>query len=122
MHGSFAVGSAVLPQPQPQPQPQPTPKPALPTRLTGTVGPGFTIALKTVAGAPVKRLKPGAYTVVVHDLSTIHNFVLVGPGVSRSTKVLTKSTVTWRVTLQRGTYRFFCKPHQAVMKGSFRVL
>ena len=50
---------------------------ALP-KLTGTVGPGFTISLKRGL-APVKLLKAGKYTFVVSDKASIHNFQIEGP-------------------------------------------
>jgi plastocyanin len=92
---------------------------ATPT-LTGTVGPGFTIAV-TKGKAPVTRLPAGTYRIVVRDRSSDHDFRLVGPGVSRATAVETTGTSTWTVRLRRGTYRYFCEPHQLVMHGSFRV-
>jgi hypothetical protein len=54
---------------------------ALP-KLTGTVGPGFTITLKRL-GKPFKTLKAGTYSVTVTDRSNIHNFHLRGPGVNK---------------------------------------
>ena len=36
---------------------------ASPTTLRGTVGPGFTISLKTTNGTLVKKLKAGRYTI-----------------------------------------------------------
>ena len=49
------------------------------TQLVGTVGPGFTISLKGVDGAPVTHLAPGTYQLLVHDLSEEHDFHLFGP-------------------------------------------
>jgi spore coat protein U-like protein len=88
--------------------------------LTGTVGPGFTITLKS-GSASVKKLAPGSYTIVIHDKSNIHNFHLTGPGVNKSTSVSAVTTVTWNVTLKKGTYKFVCDPHKTIMKGSFTV-
>jgi plastocyanin len=123
MNGSFTVGNAAPPPPPTTTTaaPPPAPKPAVPVRLVATVGPGFTIGLKTVAGAKAVRLKRGAYTITVRDRASIHNFVLVGPGVNRATSVAGKGTFTWKVTLRAGTYRFYCAPHRTVMKGSFKV-
>jgi hypothetical protein len=53
------------------------------TKLSGTVGPGFTITLKNSSGKPVKKLKSGRYTISVSDKSPIHNFHLSGPGVDK---------------------------------------
>jgi plastocyanin len=119
MAGSFTVGNA--PAPPPETTPAPAPKPVTPGRLVATVGPGFTIRLRTPKGAPVQQLDAGTYVITVRDLATFHNFVLVGPGVKRSTPVARKGTFTWRVSLKAGTYRFYCAPHRTVMKGSFRV-
>ena len=92
-----------------------------PTKLTGTVGPGFTITLKK-AGVKVKTLKAGRYTITVNDKSNIHDFHLKGPGVN---KVITttpfKGTKSVTLRLSKGTYRYLCDPHASTMKGSFRV-
>jgi hypothetical protein len=93
-------------------------------KLVGTVGrnDAFTITL-TKAGRRVTKLKAGKYIVVVRDLSTIHNFHLVGPGVNKATSVGAKVTRTWRLMLKKGIYRYRCDApgHAATMKGSFRV-
>ncbi len=86
-----------------------------PTIVKGTVGPGFTIKL---AKAPKK---PGKVALVVSDLSSIHDFHLTGPGVNVSTSVGGTGTKTFRITLKKGTYQFFCDPHKSVMHGSFRI-
>ena len=91
---------------------------ALP-KLVGTVGPGFTITLKK-SGTKVTRLKAGRYSITVSDLSSMHNFHLLGPGVNRKTSVAGTGKTTWTVTLQRGkTYRFLCDPHPTTMRGRF---
>jgi plastocyanin len=90
-------------------------------KLTATVGPNDTISLRTAAGAPVRVLKPGRYTIVVRDRADDHNFILRGPGVTKSSGVGSTGTATWRVTLRAGAYRFWCGPHADEMKGSFRV-
>jgi plastocyanin len=92
---------------------------ATPT-LTGTDGPGFTITLKKGSNK-VTSLKAGKYKIVIKDLSNIHNFHLKGPGVDKKTGVGAKGTFTWTVTLKKGTYKFICDPHAAIMKGSFKV-
>jgi hypothetical protein len=90
-------------------------------RLTGTVGPGFTIALQQGSRA-VRLLKPGRYSIVVADKSNIHNFHLEGPGLNKViTNVDFVGTKTVLVTLRKGTYTFVCDPHLTTMKGSFRV-
>jgi plastocyanin len=93
---------------------------AAPVKLTGTVGPGFTITLKK-GSSKVSKLKPGKYTIVVKDLSNLHNFHLTGPGVNKATGVASTGTKTWTVTLKKGTYKYVCDPHKAIMKGSFKV-
>ena len=90
------------------------------TRLTGTVGPGFTITLK-MGTKPVKTLKAGRYTFVVTDKSKIHNFHLKGR-VKREITTLPftgKKTVT--LTLKPGRYTYVCDPHVPPMRGNFRV-
>jgi hypothetical protein len=91
-------------------------------KLTGTTGPGFTITLKK-GTTKVTRLKAGAYTIVVADKSTAHNFHLIGAGVNKKTTVGFVGKKTWTVTLQKGKiYRFVCDPHVSLgMKGSFKT-
>jgi len=92
-----------------------------PTKLKGTVGPGFTITLKK-GTVKVKTLKAGKYSITVSDKSNIHNFHLKGPGVNKvisATPFMGTKTVT--VTLKKGTYRYVCDPHATVMKGSCKV-
>ena len=91
-------------------------------KLVATVGPGDSITLRTSAGAPVRSLRAGVYTVVVKDKSNEHNFRIVGPGVSKATGVGSTGTVTWKVKLARGkAYRFQCDPHSDDMRGAFRA-
>jgi len=93
---------------------------ALP-RIAGTVGPGFTIALKRF-NKPLRTLRPGRYSITLADRSNIHNFHLKGPGVNRQiTTVGFVGTKTVIVALKRGLYTFVCDPHFTSMKGSFRV-
>ena len=90
-------------------------------KLSGVSGPGFSITLKS-GGKAVKTLKPGTYTVVVADKSSIHNFHLFGPGVNKKTSVPFMGTMTWKVKLSKGTYTFQCDIHAASgMKGTFKV-
>ncbi len=89
--------------------------------LRGTVGPGFTITLKTAQGNLVRKLKPGTYTIRIRDLSPIHNFHLFGPGVNKKTSVQNTGIATWTVRLQAGLYRYRCDPHRTIMHGSFGV-
>ena len=90
-------------------------------KLVATVGPGYTIKVRTAAGAAVRSVKPGLYTITVRDRSDEHNFHLTGPGVNKSTSVGWAGTKTWRVRVVHGkTYRFVCDPHASMMRGSFR--
>jgi len=90
------------------------------TTLNGAVGPGFNISLKK-GTTKVTRLKAGKYKIVVKDLSNIHNFHLIGPGVNVKTSVAKQGKTTFTVALKKGTYKFICDPHLAIMKGSFKV-
>lgn len=89
--------------------------------LLGTVGPGFTISLKS-AGKTVKTLKAGRYTISVHDQASIHDFHLTGPGFDKViTGVGFVGTKKMTVTLRKGTYRYVCDPHNTIMHGTFKV-
>jgi plastocyanin len=89
--------------------------------LSGTVGSGFTITLKS-GGKKVSSVKAGRYTITVNDKSDIHDFHLVGPGVNkRITTVGFKGKKSFTATLKKGKYRYFCDPHRTDMHGSFRV-
>ena len=124
MRGAFDVGAA--PPPPPPPTPNPTPRPApsakVGARLALTVGPGFTISLRTLAGKRVTVLRPGAYTVVASDRSAIHNARLRGAGASRTTGVGFVGTKTWRVVLRNGTLTILCDPHASRMRTTVRVV
>jgi hypothetical protein len=84
-------------------------------KLTGTVGPGFTISMK-------KPTKAGKYTLVVSDKSSIHNFHLKGPGVNVATSVPATGSKTFKVTLKKGKYTFLCDPHPTSMVGKFTIM
>jgi plastocyanin len=84
-------------------------------KLTGTVGPGFTISMSK------KTVKAGAYTITIHDKSNIHDFHLTGPGVNKTTSVSGVGTKTWKVRLKKGTYKFVCDPHKTIMHGVLKV-
>jgi plastocyanin len=114
MNGAFTIGGG-------PPQPPPPPPPPRVQTLTATVGPSATISLRTSSGRRVTRLRRGRYRIRVRDRSAMHNFHLIGPGLNRKTAVGRRGTVTWTVTLRRGTYRYICDPHARRMKGSFRV-
>ena len=94
---------------------------AAPT-LTGTVGPGFTITLK-MKGKVVKTLKAGTYKFVIQDKASIHAFSLDGPNrfAKDFTTVPFVGTKTVTVTLKKGSYKYFCPPHESSMFGNFIV-
>ena len=83
--------------------------------LVGTDGPGFTITMSK------KTVKAGTYTIVIHDKSNIHNFHLTGRGVNKLTSIPRVYTTRWTVRLKKGTYKFQCDPHAAVMHGTLKV-
>lgn len=90
------------------------------TALTATVGPGFSVKLLK-DGQPVTHLDDGDYTITVSDLSSEHDFHLVGKGVNEATSVEGTGTETWNVTFTDDQYLFFCDVHAATMQGSFTV-
>ena len=91
------------------------------TKLTGTVGPGFTISLKDAKGKPVKQLKAGKYTFVIKDKASIHTFSLKGPGLNKTlTSAGFVGTKSVTVTLKTGTYTYYCAVHPT-MAGKFKV-
>ena len=93
---------------------------ATPIKLNAVVGPGFTITLKK-GTVKVTILKKGAYTIVVSDKASNHNFHLTGPGVNKKTTVSEIVTRTWNLTLNPGTFKYVCDPHLGTMKGTFKV-
>jgi hypothetical protein len=78
--------------------------PPPPPKLSGKVGPGKTISLKTAAGAAVKSLAAGTYRLAVRDATTADNFHVLGRGVNKKTGVKFKGSVTWTVAFKAGTY------------------
>ena len=95
---------------------------ALPVKLVGTVGPGFTITL-TQGGKKVTRLKAGTYRLRITDAATSHAWALDGPhGYAKDfTTVPFTGTKTFTVTLKKGTYKYYCPPHEIAMFGKFTV-
>jgi plastocyanin len=95
---------------------------AAPQQLVATVGPGYTISLKSAAGKRVTALTRGTYTLVVKDRSNDHNFFIRGPGISRSlTGVDFVGTKTITVRFAAGRYAFVCTPHSDDMRGAISV-
>src|SRR5918911_707461 len=64
MKGQFAAGTATLPTPKPKPKAK---------RLSGSVGPGARIVLRSASGARATSLKGGAYVLTVRDRSKTDN-------------------------------------------------
>ena len=122
LRGTFVVGNPSTSPPPSAPPPPPAITPR--TKLVVTAGPGSVISLKTSAGARVKTLKRGTYTVVVRDRSASHNVHLVAPGYNRKTTVAYVGTQTWKVKLARaGTLRFLCDIHAlSGMRGSAKIV
>ena len=90
--------------------------------LRGSVGPSFTISVKTPAGKVVRTTKAGTYRIIVQDKSAFHDFHLTGPGINKViTTVSFTGTKSVTVKLKVGRYRYVCDPHSSQMKGSFRV-
>ena len=92
--------------------------------LRGTVGPGFSISL-TQNGKRVRSLPAGTYRLVVADRASIHNFVLERSKGGKFEKQLTTvpftGTKTVTVTLSKGSWEVYCRPHESTMHQSFVV-
>jgi plastocyanin len=68
-----------------------------------------------------KTVKAGTYAITNQDRSAIHNFHLTGPGVNKKTSVPAVGTTKWTLKLKKGTYKFVCDPHAAIMRGTLKV-
>lgn len=108
MHGTFTVGNAPTTTTT-----KTTPPPPPVHKLAARVGPGAHISFPRTAPA-------GKARITVRDVSNSDNFHLVGPGVNKKTSVSAKQTVTWNVTLRRGSYTFRSDAHKA-LHGKTRV-
>jgi hypothetical protein len=97
MKGQFTVGAVTTPPPTTTPKPTPAPA----TALAGSIGPGAKFSL-----SPSSGLAAGKFRIKVSDRSVSDGFRLAGPGVTRSTAVKFKGSVTWTVTLKAGKYTF----------------
>jgi plastocyanin len=86
------------------PPPPPPPPPPATKSLAASVTPSGTVSLSK------KTTSAGTYRISVRDRSHAKNFHLVGPGVNRKTTAAFVGTVTWKVELQTGTYRFGSDP------------
>jgi hypothetical protein len=84
----------------------------------------FKITLTFPNGRPVRSLRPGTYTIVVHDYSTVHNFALGSPSEHRrifTGSVPKVSTRRYTVRFRPGLYVYACSAHPQVMNGRFLV-
>jgi plastocyanin len=107
MHGSFTVGTVSAPPPA--------------TKLSGSVGPGRRIALRTANGTRLTLLTGTTKTVItVNDRSRVDNFHLRGPGVNKTTGVRFRGRVTWRLTLRPGAY-VYRSDRRPSLRGTFTV-
>jgi hypothetical protein len=93
--------------------------------LKGSVGPGFTISLKSSSGKNVKTLKAGTYKIAINDQADIHTFSLKQLSGGHFNKDLTSDTFvgkkTVTVKLTKGKWQFYCAVHPTEMFGSFTV-
>jgi plastocyanin len=72
-----------------------------------------TLSAKVTSGAvslSAKAVTAGPYKLTVADRSRTRNFHVVGPGVDRRTGKAFTGSVTWKVQLAAGTYRFGSDP------------
>jgi plastocyanin len=90
MNGSFRVLA---------PTPVPAPAKTLSAKVTSRA---VSLSAKTVSAGP--------YKLTVADRSRTRNFHLVGPGVNKRTRKTFTGSVTWRLDLGAGTYRFGSDP------------
>jgi len=88
--------------------------PAAVQKLGARVGPGMKVSFPA-------RAKAGKAQITVRDLSATDNFHLTGPGLNKKTTVKFKGTVTWTVTLKKGTYAFRSDAH-AKLSGKTKVV
>ena len=113
MKGAFVAGDP--------PPPPPPPLPPRVTKIVATVGPRATITLRNAKGGHLHGLKAGLYTIVVRDRSKVHNVHLAGAGINRKTARAGTGTVTWKVRLRKGTFRFYSDASPTKLKGSVRI-
>ena len=94
-------------------------------KLVGVVGKNnaSTISLK-FNGNKVRTLKAGTYTLVIHDDSASHDYLIRRPSgkSSRFTTLQFVGTKTFTITLVPGKYKAYCQPHEAFMFQRFTVI
>ena len=89
-------------------------------QLLATVGTeddpdAFEISLTDASGEEVTELPAGDYSIVVNDLSEIHNFHLEGGDVDETTTVPETGETTWDVSLTADDYTAICDPHPGMV-------
>jgi len=93
-------------------------------KVTGTVGPGYTIKLAK-SGQKVKVVKAGSYLFVISDKSSLHNFTLERETGAKFEKHLTTTPFTGvksvTIKLGKGKWKFYCSIHESLMHGFFTV-
>ena len=95
---------------------------AAPKVVNGSVGPGFTISLKS-GGKKVTSLKAGTYRFDVSDRSPIHDFHITGPSFDRTfSSIRAQGTTTVVLKLKKGSYLYYCDLHRFPMTGTFEVV
>jgi NitT/TauT family transport system substrate-binding protein len=60
----------------------------------------------TVVLRPRLKFQAGNYVLTVNDTSKVDGFVLLGPGVKKSTGVKFRGKATWKLTLKPGKYTY----------------
>jgi hypothetical protein len=86
------------------------------TRLVGTVDPRSSVALTLEDARKASTLKPGVYQLTVRDRARRGNFHLVGLSpvrFDRKTGIHFIGSVTWKLNLRVGDYRYFSDTHPA---------
>ena len=84
----------------------------------------YRITLTFANGRPVKTLRAGTYTLIVHDYSRIHNFALGSQTQNRrllTTGIPWVGTRRYTLLLLPGSYAFACSAHFRTMNGRFTV-
>ena len=107
LKGSFTSGTVTTPPPV--------------KKLVAQVGPKSAISLKTAAGARVRQLTAGAYSITVKDLSKSDNFHLIAPGANRKTGIKFRGTTIWKATLVAGKGSYRSDAHKR-LRGTFLVV
>ena len=89
--------------------------------INARVGPGAVIWVRKDPEGKVLHVAPGRYEFRISDRSRKDNFRLIGPTVNKHTSVVSSGSVTWKLRLVRGLYRYRSDAHPKSMRGSFKV-